>query len=74
MRGWRCEGWREGGGGGEVKVLELVKVTIQQNYEVQTSPINRNHALKHLTQSTEPRAVLGSKYVNYGHASSVCEA
>ena len=31
--------------------------------EVQTSPIYRNHTLKHLPQSTEPRAVLGSRYV-----------
>ena len=31
--------------------------------EVQTSPIYRNHALEHLPQSTESRAVLGSKYV-----------
>ena len=33
--------------------------------EVQTSPIHvyRSHALEHLPQSTEPRAVLGSKYV-----------
>ena len=31
--------------------------------EVQTSPISRNRTLKHLPQSTEPRAVLlGSKY------------
>ena len=27
------------------------------------TPIYRNHALKHLPQSTEPRAILGSKYV-----------
>ena len=31
--------------------------------EVQTSPIYRNRTLEHLPQSTEPRAVLGSKYV-----------
>ena len=31
--------------------------------KVQTSPIYRNHTLEHLPQSTEPRAVLGSKYV-----------
>ena len=31
--------------------------------KVQTSPIYRSHALKHIPQSTQPRAVLGSKYV-----------
>ena len=31
--------------------------------KVQTSPIYRSHALKHIPQSTEPPAVLGSKYV-----------
>ena len=33
--------------------------------KVQTSPIilHRSHALEHLPQSTEPGAVLGSKYV-----------
>ena len=36
---------------------------IMKSTKVQTSPIYRNHALEHLPQSTEPRAVLGSKYV-----------
>ena len=32
--------------------------------EVQTSPIQyRNHTLEHLPQSTDPRAVSGSKYI-----------
>ena len=31
--------------------------------KVQTSPIFRHHALKLLPQSTEPRAVLGSKCI-----------
>ena len=31
--------------------------------KVQTSPIYRNRTLEHLPQSTEPHAVLGSKYV-----------
>ena len=36
---------------------------IMKSTKVQTSPIYRSHALKHIPQSTEPRAVLGSKYV-----------
>ena len=35
---------------------------IMKSTKVQTSPIYRSHALKHIPQSTEPRAVLGSKY------------
>ena len=31
--------------------------------KVQTSPISINRALRHLPQSTEPRAVLGSKCI-----------
>ena len=31
--------------------------------KVQTSPISLNRALRHLPQSTEPRAVLGSKCI-----------
>ena len=36
-----------------------------KNTKVQTSTIilYRNRALKHIPQSTEPRALLGSKYV-----------
>ena len=37
---------------------QLMKTT-----KVQTLPIYLNHALKHLPQSTDPRAGLGSKYV-----------
>ena len=39
--------------------------SIMKSTKVQTSPIilYRSHALEHLPQSTEPRAVLGSKYV-----------
>ena len=36
---------------------------IMKSTKVQTSPIYRSRALKHIPQSTEPRAVLGSKYV-----------
>ena len=47
-----------------ISVTFLAKLvhTIMKSTEVQTSPIYRSHALKHIPQSTEPRAVLGSKY------------
>ena len=42
--------------------------------KVQTSPIYLNRTLEHLPQSTEPRAVLGSKYVMAKPAQFVIEA
>ena len=42
--------------------MPLIKLNTMKSTKVQTSPIYRNSALKHLPQS-EPRAVLGSKYV-----------
>ena len=42
----------------------VVRACPQNDTKVQTSPIiYRNRALRHFPQSTEPRAVLGSKYV-----------
>ena len=43
-------------------VCRVITVKMKST-KVQTSPIYRNRALRHLPQSTEPRAVLGSKYV-----------
>ena len=41
----------------------MVFAISMKSTKVQTSPIYRNRTLEHLPQSTEPRAVLGSKYV-----------
>ena len=42
---------------------DMVLLFLMKSTKVQTSPIYRNYTLEHLPQSTEPRAVLGSKYV-----------
>ena len=43
--------------------INSARLKVMKSTKVQTSPVYLSHALKHIPQSTEPRAVLGSKYV-----------